>query len=156
MAGCGKALRGFGKAYKVKRQKMNVGGVVRGATKAAKQAKQIKEAFKKMRDVDASRVSKLDPKAKKKYEEQQRIYEKSKEKSWKDMTRSEREAELESISKKKEILYPKGDASEVYAKEKVGDTRPQSFTTYKGKKLKGDTWQERAKERQRLSEMEDD
>jgi len=152
MAGCGKALRGFGKAYKVKRQKMNVGGVARGGAKAAKQ---IKQALQKMRDVDASRVSKLDTKAKKKYDEQEAIFQKSKGKSWNDMTKSEREAELESISKKKEILYPKGDESEVYAKEKVGDTRPQSFTTYKGKKLKGDTWQERAKERQRLSEMED-
>ena len=152
MAGYGKALRGFGKAYKVKRQKMNVGGVVKGGIRVAKK---IKETFQKMRDVDASTLSKLDPKAKKKYDEQQKIYEKSKGKSWDSMTRSERAAELESISKKKEILYPKGDASEVYAKEKVGDTRPQSFTTYKGKKLKGDTWQERAKERQRLSEKED-
>ena len=152
MAGAGKALRGFGKAYKVKRQKLVVGGAVKGGIKLAKK---VKETFKKMRDIDKSRLSKLDPKAKKKYEEQQRIYEKSKGKSWNDMKKSEREAELESISKKKEILYPKGDASEVYAKEKVGDTRPQSFTTYKGEKLKGDTWQERAKERERLSKKED-
>ena len=152
MAGAGKALRGFGKAYSVKRQKLVVGGVVKGA---AKVAKQVKETFKKMRDIDKSKLSKLDPKAKKKYEEQQRIYEKSKGKSWKDMKRSEREAELDSIKKKKEILYPKGDQLEVYAKEKVGDTRPQSFTSYKGKKLKGDTWQERAKERERLMEKED-
>ena len=152
MPGCGKALRGFGKAYKVKRQKLVVGGAVKGGIKLAKK---VKETFKKMRDIDKSRLSKLDPKAKKKYEEQQKIYEKSKGKSWKDMTRSERAAELESISKKREILYPKGDASEVYAKEKVGDTRPQSFTTYKGEKLKGDTWQERAKERERLMEKED-
>jgi len=152
MSGCGKALRGFGKAYKVKRQKLVVGGAVKGGIKLAKK---VKETFKKMRDIDKSRLSKLDPKAKKKYEEQQKIYEKSKGKSWKDMTRSERAAELESISKKKEILYPKGDQLEVYAKEKVGDTRPQSFTTYKGKKLKGDTWQERAKERERLSKKED-
>ena len=148
MPGCGKALRGFGKAYKVKRQKLVVGGAVKGGIKLAKK---VKETFKKMRDIDKSRLSKLDPKAKKKYEEQQKIYEKSKGKSWDSMKRSEREAELESISKKKEILYPKGDQLEVYAKEKVGDTRPQSFTTYKGEKLKGDTWQERAKERERLS-----
>jgi len=152
MPGCGKALRGFGKAYKVKRQKLVVGGAVKGGIKLAKK---VKETFKKMRDIDKSRLSKLDPKAKKKYEEQQKIYEKSKGKSWKDMKKSEREAELESISKKKEILYPKGDQLEVYAKEKVGDTRPQSFTTYKGKKLKGDTWQERAKERERLSKKQD-
>jgi len=150
MAGYGKALRGFGKAYKVKRQKMNVGGVVKGGIKVAKK---IKETFQKMREIDKSRLSNLDPKAKKKYQE--KIYQKSKGKSWDSMTRSERAAELESISKKKEILYPKGDQLEVYAKEKAGDTRPQSFTTYKGKKLKGDTWQERAKERQRLSEKED-
>ena len=152
MAGYGKALRGFGRAYKVKRQKLVVGGAVKGGIKVAKK---IKETFKKMRDVDASRVSKLDTKAKKKYDEQEAIFQKSKGKSWKDMTRSERAAELESISKKREILYPKGDSSEVYAKEKVGDTRPQSFTTYKGKKLKGDTWQERAKERERLSKKQD-
>ena len=152
MPGCGKALRGFGKAYKVKRQKLVVGGAVKGGIKLAKK---VKETFKKMRDIDKSRLSKLDPKAKKKYEEQQKIYEKSKGKSWDSMKRSEREAELESISKKKEILYPKGDQLEVYAKEKVGDTRPQSFTTYKGEKLKGDTWQERAKERERLMEKED-
>jgi len=152
MPGCGKALRGFGKAYKVKRQKLVVGGAVKGGIKLAKK---VKETFKKMRDIDKSRLSKLDPKAKKKYEEQQKIYEKSKGKSWDSMKRSEREAELESISKKKEILYPKGDQLEVYAKEKVGDTRPQSFTTYKGEKLKGDTWQERAKERERLSKKED-
>ena len=152
MAGYGKALRGFGKACKVKRQKFVVGGVVKGAVKAAKK---IKEAYKKMSDVDKSKLSKLDPKAKKKYQEQEEIFKKSKGKSFDDMTRSERAAELESISKKKEILYPKGDQLEVYAKEKVGDTRPQSFTTYKGKKLKGDTWQERAKERERLMEKED-
>lgn len=152
MAGCGKALRGFGKAYKSKRQKLSAGGVARGA---AKVAKKIKEAYTKMREIDKSKLSNLDPKAKKKYQEQEKIYQKSKGKSWDSMTRSERAAELESISKKKEILYPKGDQLEVYAKEKAGDTRPQSFTTYKGKKLKGDTWQERAKERQRLSEKED-
>jgi hypothetical protein len=152
MAGAGKALRGFGKAYKVKRQKLVVGGAVKGGIKLAKK---VKETFKKMRDIDKSRLSKLDPKAKKKYEEQQKIYEKSKGKSWNDMKKSEIEAELESVKKQKEILYPKGDASEVYAKEKVGDTRPQSFTTYKGEKLKGDTWQERAKERERLSKKED-
>ena len=148
MAGCGKALRGFGKAYKVKRQKLVVGGLARSA-------KRLKGVLQKMKDIDTSKLSKLDPKAKKKYEEQEKIYEKSKGKSFKDMKKSEIETEIESVKKQKEILYPKGDASEVYAKEKVGDTRPQSFTSHKGKKLKGDTWQERAKERQRLSEKED-
>ena len=152
MPGCGKALRGFGRAYKVKRQKLVVGGVARGA---AKVAKQVKEVFKKMSDVDTSRLSKLDPKAKKKFQEQEKIYEKSKGKSFKDMKKSQIETEIESVKKQKEILYPKGDASEVYAKEKVGDTRPQSFTSYKGKKLKCDTCQERAKERERLIKKED-
>jgi len=36
MAGVGKALRGFGKAYKVKRQKLVVGGIVRKIAQAAK------------------------------------------------------------------------------------------------------------------------
>jgi len=149
MAGCGKALRGFGKAYKVKRQKLVVGGL-------AKSVKRLKGVLQKMSNVDKSKLSKLDTKAKKKYSEQEEIFQKSKGKSFKDMKKSEIETELESVKKQKEILYPKGDQSEVYVKEKVGDTRPESFTTYKGKKLKGDTWQERAKERERLSEKEDD
>ena len=148
MAGAGKALRGFGKAYKVKRQKLVVGGLARSA-------KRLKGVLKKMKDIDTSKLSKLDPKAKKKYQEQEKIYEKSKGKSFKDMKKSEIETEIESVKKQKEILYPKGEQYEVYAKEKVGDTRPQSFTTYKGEKLKGDTWQERAKERERLSKKED-
>ena len=152
MPGCGKALRGFGKAYKVKRQKLVVGGVARGG---AKLAKQVKETFKKMKDVDTSKLSKLDPKTKKKYQEQEKIYEKSKGKSFKDMKKSQIETEIESVKKQKEILYPKKEQYEVYAKEKVGDTRPESFTTYKGKKLKGETWKDRAKERERLIKKED-
>ena len=112
------------------------------------------EAFKKMSKVDKERASKLDPKAKKKFEEAKSIIDKSIKKPYKKTTKSEMGAEVEAINKSKKILYPKGEQSEVYSKAKIGDTRPQSFKTYKGKKLVGKTWEDRAKNRQRMVDKE--
>ena len=64
------------------------------------------------------------------------------------MKKSEIAEELNAIKSQQKILKAK-DVKE------FGDTRPESFKTYKGKKLEGKTWEDRAKQRQKLIEMED-
>ena len=61
------------------------------------------------------------------------------------MKKSEIAEELDAIKSQRKLLKSK-DVQE------FGDTRPESFKTYKGKKLKGKTYQDRAKEAQKLRE----
>ena len=75
--------------------------------------------------------------------------------AYKDMTRSERETMVESSEKISKKLYPGGmkEQMEHYAEEGIkGDSNPTSFRKYKGKKIEGETYFERAKKAQKLRE----
>jgi hypothetical protein len=128
----GIAKRGYGKAL---RQNFVLGGI--GRTVLKKAAKENIEKAKK-----------LTGKSKEKYQTEQEIIKKNKGKPFADMKKSEIAEELNAIKSQKKILETK-DVKE------FGDTRPESFKTYKGKKLEGKTWEDRAKQRQKLIEMED-
>jgi hypothetical protein len=160
----GIAKRGFGRAL---RQSFSVGGaVIKKISKEAareKGAKKIsdivskkrKEYIESKKELDLKKLKTLPPK---KAEEVKKLDKESKELykiPYKDTTRAQREKMAESsevISKK---LYPGGfkENMEYYAKEGIkGDSNPMSFRKYKGKKLKGKTYFERAKEAQKLRE----
>jgi hypothetical protein len=129
----GIAKRGFGKAL---RQSFGVGGIA------------VKKIFKKAAKENIEKAKKLTGKSKEKYQTEQEIIKKNKGKPFADMKKSEIAEELNAIKSQKKILEAK-DVKE------FGDTRPESFKTYKGKKLEGKTWEDRAKQRQKLIEMED-
>ena len=160
----GIAKRGFGKAL---RQSFSVGGtVVKMITKGAarkKGAKKIadivskkrKEYFNSRKEIDARKLETLSPK---KIEEVKSFEKQRKElPAYKDMTRSERETMVESSEKISKKLYPGGmkEQMEHYAKEGIkGDSNPMSFRKYKGKKLEGKNYFERAEEAQKLREKD--
>ena len=127
--GCAK--RGYGKAL---RQKLVVGGIAR-------------TFFKKAAKDSIEKAKKLTGKSKEKYQELEKTIKKNKGKPFADMKKSEIAEELDAIKAKRKLLKSK-DVQE------FGDTRPESFKTYKGKKLKGKTYQDRAKEAQKLREAE--
>jgi hypothetical protein len=122
----GIAKRGFGRAL---RQSFSVGGAV----------------FKKAAKDSIKKAKKLIGKSKEKYQTEQEIIKKNKGKPFADMKKSEIAEELNAIKAQQKILKGK-DVKE------FGDTRPESFKTYKGKKLEGKTWEDRAKQRQQLIE----
>jgi hypothetical protein len=129
----GIAKRGFGRAL---RQNFGLGGMV------------IKKISKEAAKDNIEKAKKLTGKSKEKYQTEQEIIEKNKGKPFADMKKSEIAEELNAIKSQQKILKAK-DVKE------FGDTRPESFKTYKGKKLEGKTWEDRAKQRQKLIEMED-
>jgi hypothetical protein len=163
----GIAKRGYGKAL---RQNFGLGGMVikkiskeaareKGAKKISDiVSKKRKEYIESKKELDLKKLKTLPPK---KAEEVKKLDKESKELykiPYKDTTRAQREKmaessevvaeELNAIKSQKKILEAK-DVKE------FGDTRPESFKTYKGKKLEGKTWEDRAKQRQKLIEMED-
>jgi len=127
--GCAK--RGYGKAL---RQKLSLGGIGRAV-------------FKKAAKDSIEKAKKLTGKSKEKYQELEKTIKKNKGKPFADMKKSEIAEELDAIKDQRKLLKSK-DVQE------FGDTRPESFKTYKGKKLKGKTYQDRAKEAQKLREAE--
>ena len=158
----GIAKRGFGKAL---RQSFSVGGtVVKMITKGAarkKGAKKIadivskkrKEYFNSRKEIDARKLETLSPK---KIEEVKSFEKQRKElPAYKDMTRSERETMVESTEKINKKLYPGGmkEQMEHYAEKGVkGDPHAMSARKYKGKKIEGENYFERAKKAQKLRE----
>jgi hypothetical protein len=127
--GCAK--RGYGKAL---RQNLAVGGIARTVLKKAAKS-------------NIEKAKKLTGEPKKKYQELEKTIKKNKGKPFADMKKSEIAEELDAIKSQRKLLKSK-DVQE------FGDTRPKSFKTYKGKKLKGKTYQDRAKEAQKLREAE--
>ena len=131
----GIAKRGYGKAL---RQKLVIGGIARTA---------VKKVFKKAAKDNIEKAKKLTGKSKETYQELEKTIKKNKGKPFADMKKSEIAKELDAIKDQRKLLKSK-DVQE------FGDTRPESFKTYKGKKLKGKTYQDRAKEAQKLREAE--
>ena len=129
----GIAKRGFGRAL---RQSFSVGGAA------------FKTILKKAAKDNIEKAKKLTGESKKKYQTEQEIIKKNKGKPFADMKKSEIAEELNAIKAQQKILKGK-DVKE------FGDTRPESFKTYKGKKLEGKTWKDRAKQRQQLIEKGD-
>jgi hypothetical protein len=157
----GIAKRGFGKAL---RQSFKLGGVSRFITKEAareKGAKKISDIVSKKRkeyldsrkEIDARKLETLSPK---KIEEVKSFEKQRKElPAYKDMTRSERETMVESTEKIYKKLYPGGmkEQMEHYAEKGVkGDPHAMSARKYKGKKIEGKNYFERAKKAQKLRE----
>jgi len=127
----GIAKRGYGKAL---RQNFVLGGIGRTVLKKAAKS-------------NIEKAKKLTGEPKKKYQELEKTIKKNKGKPFADMKKSEIAEELDAIKSQRKLLKSK-DVQE------FGDARPKAFKTYKGKKLKGKTYQDRAKEAQKLREAE--
>ena len=158
MAGAGKALRGFGKAYKVKRQKLNVGGIAKITKEAArsKAAKKIKDIVEKKTKEYIKSFGETKNKMIKKYGLEKdkaamnkQIEKARKGKSYGEMTKGEIAEEMDAFSafdkkfKKKIGTESSHDTMKKMREEGLKGDIPTRYRRFRGKRVPGKTAEER-------------